>query len=52
MNPMVTYFIPIIIAIIIGFALIIYFTYNHHLLDNILNELIKPQKKDSAHNNR
>ena len=30
----------------IGFALIIYFTYNQGWLDNILNELTKPQKKD------
>ena len=30
----------------IGFVLIIYFTYNQDWLDNILNEFIKPQKKD------
>src|SRR5215216_285627 len=44
MNSIVTYFI--LITIIIGFALIIYFTYNQGWLDNILNELIKPQKRD------
>jgi len=45
MNSTVAYFI-IIIAMIIGFALIIYFNYNQGWLDNILNELIKPQKED------
>ena len=46
MNSTVTYFILIIIAIVFGFALIIYFSYNPGWLDNILNELVKPQKKD------
>src|SRR5215207_3792613 len=45
MNSIVIYFV-LIITIMIGFALIIYFTYNQGWLDNILNELIKPQKKD------
>jgi hypothetical protein len=46
MNSIVAYFIPIIIMI--GFALIIYFTYNQDWIDNILNELIKPQQKDKG----
>jgi hypothetical protein len=45
MNSIVVYFIPIIM---IGFALIIYFTYNQDWIDNILNEFIKPQQKDKG----
>ena len=45
MNSIVIYF-ALIITIMIGFALIIYFTYNQGWPDSILNELIKPQKKD------
>jgi hypothetical protein len=45
MNSIVIYFV-LIITIMIGFALIIYFTYNQGWPDSILNELIKPQKKD------
>lgn len=45
MNSIVIYF-ALIITIMIGFALIIYFTYNQVWPDSILNELIKPQKKD------
>jgi hypothetical protein len=36
----------LITTIIIGFALIVYFTYDQDWLDNILNEFIKPEKVD------
>ena len=49
MNSIVIYFV-LIITIMIGFALIIYFTYNQGWPDSILNELIKPQKKDKRGN--
>lgn len=44
MNSIVICFI--LITIVIGFALMIYFTYSQGWLDSILNELTKPQKKD------
>jgi hypothetical protein len=45
MNSIVIYLV-LITTIMIGFALIIYFTYDQGWLDSILNEFMKPEKKD------